>query len=568
MLNAQNSEKADSLRELFNSRELVDTFKLKVLHDLMIFEGRPNQALLYAQSFTELAQKLSNIRKVAQGWEEMSLIYRRLGNIPASTSAALNAQSIFKQQGLIYELAASHAQLASNLALEERHIESIEEYKEALQVYQQQKDTVRTCLTLLNIGEVFRLEHELDSALNYFQESLKLNVSRNKIVHGYATGNLGLVYQKLKVYAEAQPLLEEAIELLEELGDLYSVSVYTFELGNVFIQTGSDEMGEKGMLKAYEIALDQGFKEQIRDFSESLTKYYQSKSNFKKALHFQQQYQVYKDSLINIDNVRQVEQVKGQYEVNQREVEISLLNQITHSQQQMVLGLSSGTILLVLLLGLLYYNNQQKKKANIALAQREKEKALLLRELNHRTKNNLQMISSLLNLQSQSLEGHPAAAAVREGRYRVDSLALIHQKLCIEDYSHLNMKQYLQELIDHLGISFNPEIKIEANIVACQMSVNQAIPLALIVNELLTNALKYGCNPDEPEHKIWVTLQNDKGQYCLAIRDNGPGMKKPDITSLQSFGLILIYSLVEQLDGDIQFDGANGAKWKINFVYD
>ncbi len=487
-VNAQDSRKADSLRQLLGASQLPDTVELQVLQGLMIYESKPSQALLYAQSFIALANELADIKKEALGWEEVSLIRRRLGDITTSTAAALRAQSLFKQQGLTKELAASYAQLASNLLMEARYVESLEKYNEALQIYKEEKDTVRTCLTLLNIGETYRLADQLDSALHYFQESLRINTSKNQIVHSYATGNLGLIYKAKGFLNQARPLLEESIASLSVLGDLYSVSVYSFELGDILIREGDQIAGEERMLAAYATVLNEGLKEQVRDFSQDLVSYYQSKGDFEKALHFQQQFQVYKDSLINIDNVRQVEELKAQNEVSQREAEITLLNQARQSQRQVLIGLSTGTVLLMLLLGLLYRNNQQKKKANVVLAQREREKALLLQELNHRTKNNLQMISSLLNLQSMSLEDHPAAEKVREGRYRVDSLALIHQKLYKKDYAHLDIKQYLEELIGHLSTSFDPLIQVEISIAPCQLIVDQAIPLALIINELLTNA--------------------------------------------------------------------------------
>ena len=574
ILLSQNQHRADSLKEYYSNYgdQLSEAAKFEVLRKIVSYEGSRDQALTFGQLLLAVAESSNDKVKIAEALEELSLIHRTLGNITMSTKEALRAQSIYKGLGLIEREAASITQLASNLMLEERYGLSVDYNHKALNIFNEIADTIRISITTLNIGEAYRLQGQLDSAGFYTKRALNLNdiqhsrTYENQIVHGYAIGNLGLVYKAKGSLNQAQPLLEESIEVLTDLGDLYSVSVYSFELGDILIREGDHEGGEKRMLVAYATVLDEGFKEQIRDFSQSLASYYQSNGDFEEALHFQQQYQLYKDSLINIDNVRQVEQLKAQNEVSQRDAEISLLNQARKSQQQMVIGLSAGTLVLLLLLSLLYRNNQQKKKANVLLVQREKEKALLLQELNHRTKNNLQVISSLLNLQSMSLEDHPAAEKVREGRYRVDSLALIHQKLYQEDYAHLDMKQYLQELIDHLCASFDPLIRVETAITPCQMKVDQAIPVALIINELLTNALKYGLDPSKSIHQVWVTFQGDRDGFRLNIRDNGPGMLPPDVASLPSFGLQLVYSLVEQLEGVVNFESKEGTHWEISFA--
>ena len=174
------------------------------------------------------------------------------------------------------------------------------------------------------------------------------------------------------------------------------------------------------------------------------------------------------------------------------------------------------------------------------------------------------MISSLLNLQSDELGDAPAAEAVRQGRYRVDSLALIHKKLYQEDYASIQMDQYLLELLEHLQESFDPEVTMDTTIVPEAMKVDRAIPLALIVNEVVTNALKYG-KPPKGNALIRVALEATGEGYRLCVRDNGPGMEAPEIDNLSSFGLKLIYSLADQLEGTLYFRNVNGAEWTLTF---
>ncbi len=544
---------------------VLDSIKYSnVLEQVRNFEGEPSKSLELAEELVLLAKSLGDRRKEAMAFVELYLIHRRLGNLQRANKFYLDALRIFEEIDRIDDLAASYAQVASLLMLEGQYEKSIEEYFKSLETYKQLEDTLYVNLVRLNIGEAFRLYGKYDSASFYLKQALYENFQQNEIIEGYGTGNLGMVYFSLNRLDSAKLLLETSIDILEPLGDVYSVAVYEFELGKVLISQRNEIEGQDKMLHAYQVALDEGLKEQIRDFSEHLSEYYSNKQDYKKALLYQRQYEQYKDSLINIDNVRKVEQLRGQHEVEKRDTEINYLNELNKSQQNTLLAIGTGSVVLLILLGLLYRNNQQKKTANIALAKREKEKGLLLQELNHRTKNNLNMISNLLNLQSNELGDQPAAEAVRQGRYRVDSLALIHKKLYQEDYSSIHMEQYLNELLEHLNDSFDPDVKIDVSISVGQMKVDQAIPVALIVNELVTNALKYGKALDG-DSLVKVSFQEEGNGYQLHITDNGPGMEEPQPDELSSFGLKLIYALTDQLYGTVIFTNTNGSNWTITF---
>lgn len=561
----QNQYISDSLKQvLLKNNELTDSIKYEVLYHIVINEGRPEVKLNYGLEMVDLTKRLGSQRKLALALDDVHLIYRKLGDLDNANHYYYWALGIFEGIGRKDDLAASYAQEASLLMLEGQFQKSAIEYIKSLKAYQSIQDTFMTNVIRVNLGETYRLDAQYDSAAAHLKQALIENYQEDEIVGGYGTGNLGMVYFAGNQLDSAQMLLETSIEILEPLGDVYSVAVYEFELGKVLVALGNRHAGEDMMLKAYEVALQEGLKEQVRDFSQHLSTYFSAKEDYRSALNYQKQYELYKDSLINIDNVRKVEQLRGQHEVEQRDAEITFLNELNKSQQNTLLAIGSGSVVLMGLLGLLYRNNQQKKRANIALAKREKEKGLLLQELNHRTKNNLNMISSLLNLQSNELGDAPAAEAVRQGRYRVDSLALIHKKLYQEDYSSIHMQQYLKELLEHLNESFDPEVDIEVSIGVEQMAVDKAIPIALIVNELVTNALKYGKASDS-ESIIRVSLQDAGKGYELRVSDNGPGMAEPKPDQLSSFGLKLIYSLTDQLDGTIAYSNTNGSEWTITF---
>jgi two-component sensor histidine kinase len=174
------------------------------------------------------------------------------------------------------------------------------------------------------------------------------------------------------------------------------------------------------------------------------------------------------------------------------------------------------------------------------------------------------MISSLLNLQSYELTGHPAQEAIVAGKHRVEALSLVHRKLYQEDLdTRIELKEYIEELV--LGLfhgyeaNFKPSFKIED----VNVGLDAAVPLALVINEIIINALKYAYkNINNPSLKVIVTRDNN--YLNLEIIDNGIGFAKKEREKSNSFGIKLIYSLIEQLEGTIQkLNSKNGTHWRM-----
>jgi len=233
-------------------------------------------------------------------------------------------------------------------------------------------------------------------------------------------------------------------------------------------------------------------------------------------------------------------------------------------------------MLFFVLVAVLYLSAKKRKKANRLLQQqkeqielREKEKELFLNELNHRTKNNLQTISSILSLQSRELIGHPSYDLITEGKSRVDALSLIHQKLYQDSFQiKIQLKEYIEELLYNLVFGFNKHIQLVADIVDCEMSVDRAVPLALVVNELATNSIKYAFHEvKSPLLEVRLSRLNDQS-LLLEIRDNGSGIEDTALNG-DSFGLKLVKSLVQQLTGNMEYRrNEPGSLWRVTMKKD
>ncbi|OGU72368.1 MAG: hypothetical protein A2V93_02100 [Ignavibacteria bacterium RBG_16_34_14] len=211
----------------------------------------------------------------------------------------------------------------------------------------------------------------------------------------------------------------------------------------------------------------------------------------------------------------------------------------------------------------------ERKKAFEQIESSLKEKEVLLREIHHRVKNNLQIISSMLNLQTNYITDKKSLAIFEESRNRVRSMALIHEKLYQnESLSSLNIRDYVIELVNNLMRSYRTDNRInsEINISDIFINTDTAIPLGLIINELVSNSLKYAF-PDERRGKITVSLIKFIGEkFQMIISDDGIGLPENfDMKSTNTLGLQLVSSLVIQLDGEIILTNQTGTKFEINF---
>jgi two-component sensor histidine kinase len=198
-------------------------------------------------------------------------------------------------------------------------------------------------------------------------------------------------------------------------------------------------------------------------------------------------------------------------------------------------------------------------KTKLELDERIKEKETLLREVHHRVKNNLQTVSSLLSLQSRSIENEQVRDLIKSSQNRVISMAMVHEMLYMrDDLSKIQYKSYVQELCEYLvkslkGLDHN--VKMTIDIPDVQLGIDTAIPLGLLINEAVTNSLKYGI-PDKDPGEIFIALTSDKKKsYTLLIGDDGIGFPETiNFHTSKSLGLKLINNLARQLGGTIAKD--------------
>ncbi len=246
---------------------------------------------------------------------------------------------------------------------------------------------------------------------------------------------------------------------------------------------------------------------------------------------------------------------------------------LTHEEKQYWLELFVNPIFdtegEVVEISMVAHDISEKKKSSMEIEESLKEKEVLLKEIHHRVKNNLQVISSILNLQSSFVSDENTLGILQESRNRIRSMAIIHENLYrTEDFSSIKFDNYLKNLTGNLIASYsvNKRITLDAEMEEVDLILDQAIPCGLLTNELISNALKYAWKEEGAEGIISIRLSQEGKKVTLEIGDNGVGLPG-EFEKMQSdtLGLQLVATLAEQLDAKLDVDNSNGTVFKITF---
>lgn len=315
------------------------------------------------------------------------------------------------------------------------------------------------------------------------------------------------------------------------------------------------------------------------------------------AMHELLQYSSLMDSMYNATESKQTTEVKIQYETEKKDNNIRMLtkqaelNDAQLKQERLPRNVFiGGAIMLTLLLGLAYNRYRLKQRSNKQLQQqqtqinqqnhslqssiREQQKLLsekewLVKEIHHRVKNNLQIVVSLLNTQAAHLEQGDALTAIQESRHRMQVISLLHQKLYqAETSSLIDMQVYIREVVSYLKESFKGinRLYFSQQIDAISLDISQAVPVGLILNEAITNCIKYAF-PNNINGNITVSFtKEDDRNLLLTVADNGVGIATGiDPAQRNSLGMRLMQTLSEQLDGNIKIENKQGTTVRICF---
>jgi two-component system, sensor histidine kinase PdtaS len=435
-----------------------------------------------------------------------------------------------------------------------------------------------------NIGNIHFSHNQFDKALEYYQ----LAISRKDSgidVRNYATmmNNVGAIYGKNAEYDKALERFQEALGLYVSIGDKIGEAKALENIGTIELFIGNYSNAENRFLKVIKLGAEVGSKSQQILGYDGLTRLYEKVKDNKKAFESLQILKLLSDSLYNEKVLGEVSQIETNYKIVRKEKEIAVLNkekaelQLIEQRAKEFRNYSYIAVGIVLAMGGAAFKRYRNKiKANerleIAVAERtillesqKKEMELMLKEIHHRVKNNLQLVSSLLNLELSYKPGISAEELAERCKEKIRCMAIIHDRLYkAEDFSKLNVNSYFSELAIVIArmSGANDIVKVELSEEALFLSLDVMIPCGLILNELVSNAFKHNNGLKE----VKISFRKIDNHYELIVKDDGRGLPEGmDFKKLDSLGLSLVYDLANQIDGKITFENDNGLKAKLIF---
>ncbi|GHM99172.1 hypothetical protein WSM22_06620 [Cytophagales bacterium WSM2-2] len=554
--------------------------------------GQFKDALNCYDTALQIAQSVSDERFTGNVYNNIAIVYDRMGDYETALTYHLKSLTLREKINDKQGRATSYVNIGLLHQYQGRYAESLVYFRKAKTLEFPSMDFIGRGNILTNLGQTFYHLNMLDSALYYQQESLKVRKSiDNKIGIAACLHRIALIYIKQNKLAAALDNVQQALQLQKMVGDRPGVTVSLITRAEIFSMQKKYNEAINSAERALAISDSIKTLKNRRDALQMLTSLYASQRRFEKAFEFQQQLILARDSFINEQRNRDLANMEIRYETSKKEQSIAALQQQSQIQtlelKQQVWWRNAmvvGMVVVLLFFGLLYNRYKANQRTNRILEEKNKiieqkeivlekslgEKELLLREIHHRVKNNLQVISSLLNLQSRSLTDESTINTLKEGQSRVKSMSLIHQKLYQNnDLSTIDFLDYSKELMEYLFSTYKLEgrnIQYHIEPFEARLDVDTAVPLGLILNELISNSLKYAFT-DVREGRVNLSMRKiQEGRMQLQVSDNGKGMPVNfDIEKSTSTGLRIVKSLVRQLQAELKLQTNAGVSCLIDF---
>ena len=539
------------------------------------YQNQPVKALDYAFIYEKIALESDSLKYKAKADNFIGMCYYMNGEVEKAIKYYVSGIKKFEKLKDTYFVAMLHNNIGAAYQLRKKPEETIKYYLKALKGFEEVKDTLWMANLYNNISiqknELGLYKEELD----YKQKAMDIYIAQKDTQMILLTkGNLAHTYFKLGEYKKsllnAEDYLYSPYNDASQSAQATVLLAYAYTLQKMGEQTKSMNI----VNEAKDIAEKNGFKEITMKAHQHLASLYEAQNNYKQAYFHFKSFHALQDTLFNQQKDETINDLLVKYDSEKKDADIILLNaenelknlQIAKSNTTkwaLIFGLFLVSILAFLawrLKNIKAKNNIELTSKNQQISKALEEKNILLREIHHRVKNNLQVISSLLKLQSQYIEDEGAIKAIAEGRNRVHSMALLHQNLYKEDnLTGVNMKEYFTNLIEGLFDAYKiTDIKLETEIEDLTLDIDTVIPLGLIANELVSNALKHAFE-NVKNGVLRVKLSEKDGQLIFNVKDNGNGYDENLVAEgKKSFGQKLIKSLSDKLEADVQVTTTTG----------
>ena len=449
-------------------------------------------------------------------------------------------------------------------------------------------DKKKIVIILNNIGLIYREQGVFNKVLEYYNKALKISKENSdKQGVAFSSNNIGVIYMTQGEYAKALEYFHNSLKLSKEVGSEREISTSLYHIGEVYLRQGKVSEADVYAKKSMNIAKKLGYPLRIRDAAELLNEIYQKQDKWKIAHQTQELFFTMRDSIRNKETEKDAIKQQAKYDLEKKEQELekseqevellSSQNEIQElklNRNRILIALFSIGFGLVSILVLLVFRGNKKKKVIFKLLKKQKEditkqneeKKVMLKEIHHRVKNNLQVVNSLLKFQSREIEDEKIIGMFNKAQKRVLSMAMLHEKLYrSDDLKNINIRDHFTVLAEDLikNYAVGKKITLEVDIDDVDdISIETLTSLGLIISELITNSLKHAFK-NTNEGIIIVSFKQVDNVYELIIGDDGVGFVPENKSA--GLGTKLTQIFTKQLGGIIEIMNKPGTIYRLVF---
>ena len=538
--------------------------------------GNYVNALEIYQKHFDYHERIKDTLNMAVSASQIGIINLFNGNMNLAQEYLLKSHEFYTAKGSLSDIAGANNGLASFYSSMEQEEKALERYGMALEAYREAKDTNGMANVHANTALILIDQKKFDEA----ERNLRLQGKFDSILGtnwglGFHHDFMGYLYAEQERFKEAMESYQTALTIREGEQSHYNIDESRVSLANTFLKLDRPREAIDQAEQLFENREKQRSLSHMQSAHDILASAYEDIGNFQQALFHHKEYKSVSDSIYNRDHIEEISLNDAKFNKVEQDNEIELLNAqkiasdslIKQKNRTIAIG-AVGLALISLLSFLLYRVLQNVNTQKSKLAQALNDKELLIKEIHHRVKNNLQLVSSLLSMQSRTIKDPSVAGAIEDGKSRVRSMALIHQDLYQNNnLKGVNVNSYLDDLTQELFNTYNinaDQVRLEMEIEELDLDVDTIIPLGLIINELITNSLKYAF-PNGQSGVLKVRLFKNEEELILEISDNGIGYDVNVAKEKKSFGTKLIHALSRQLDGEMKVISEDGTRIQISF---
>jgi two-component sensor histidine kinase len=521
--------------------------------------NKQSEALQNFNAALEINRSINNKTGVAGCSNRIGWLYYLQGDFVAALQNYLVAEKIFEEAGNKTGMAECYENVGLVYKAQANYTEAMKNYLQAIIIFEQEDDKKNIAGCSNSIGDIYEAQGNYPAAVaNYRKALAALEAIGDKKGLMWPYYNIGEVYMLQGQYANALLYIDSALRINVVSGNKIGIAWCYNEMGVVYLKDKKYKDAEAYCIKALAIGTELKEASSFANASKNLSLIYKATGDFEKAMHYYEAYVNSRDSVSNNDDRLKTAALETRREAELKERQMKINEFSVKEKQNERIIFAAGIALLALSTAFVYRNYKLQKKTNAAQGALLAQKEMLMKEIHHRVKNNLQVISTLLDLQMNTTNDVDAKKAITESTVRVKAISLLHQQLYQnEDISSIEFSRFATDLYEQVSaiLAGNISVALHNNIPHTILDIDTAVPLGLMINELLTNSYKYAFGSGSGS--ITITLELSANWYVLYYKDSGPGMQAgQDVQKTKSLGMTLLRSLNKQIGGTLQYDPA------------